>query len=61
MSSNLVIQGLIASMDVKFERLDVKTTFLQGNLREDNLVQLEVFKEKGRSTWFVDIRRVYIG
>ena len=35
MSSIQVVLGLVASLDLELEQLDVKTTFLHGDLKEE--------------------------
>ena len=35
MSSIRVVLGLVASLDLELEQLDVKTTFLHGDLKEE--------------------------
>ena len=53
MSSIRVILGLVASLDLALEQLDVKTAFLHGDLQEEIYTyQPGVLKLKGRSTWF---------
>ena len=54
MSSIRVILGLIAALDLECEQLDVKTTFLHGELKEEIYIeQLEGFIEKGKEGLFV--------
>ena len=49
MSSIRVALGLIASMDLELEQLDVKTTFLQGDLEEEiYMAQPKGFEFKGK-------------
>ena len=49
MSFIRVIFGLIASLDLELEQMDVKTVFLHGELEEEiYMVQLEGFEVKGK-------------
>ena len=49
MSSIRVALGLAASMNLEIEQLDVKTTFLHGDLEEEiYMEQLEEFEVKGK-------------
>ena len=49
MSSICVALGLAARLDLEVEQLDVKTTFLQGDLEEEiYMQQLEGFEVKGK-------------
>ena len=49
MSSIHVVFGLIASLDLKIEQMDVKTAFLYGDLeKEIYMEQLEGFNVKGK-------------
>ena len=49
MMSIRVVLGLVASLDLKPERLDVKTVFLHGDLEEEiYMVQLDGFVAKGK-------------
>ena len=49
MSSIRVFLGLIVALDLECEQLDMKTTFLHGELEEEiYLEQLEGFKTKGK-------------
>ena len=49
MSSIRVVRGLVASLDLELEQLDVKTAFLPGDLEEEiYMVQLEGFEVKGK-------------
>ena len=56
MSSIRVILGLIASLDLELEQMDINTAFLHGDLKEEiYMVQLEGFEAKGKkNTRFVD-------
>ena len=52
MCSIRVLLGLAANMNLELEQLDVKTTFLCGDLDEEIFMeQLEGFKVKGKRTW----------
>ena len=49
MSSIQIVLGLVASLDLELEQLDVRTTFLHGDLKEEIYIdQLEGFKVKGK-------------
>ena len=49
MSSIRVVLGLVASLDLELEQLDVKIAFLHGDLKEEIYIdQLEGFKVKGK-------------
>ena len=49
MSSIRVVLGLVASLDLELEQLDVKTVFLHGDLKEVIYMdQPEGFKVKGK-------------
>ena len=49
MSSIRIVLGLVASLDLELEQLDVKTTFLHGDLKEEIYMdQSERFKVKGK-------------
>ena len=49
MSSIRIILGLVATLDLECEQLDVKTTFLHGELEEEiYMEQPEGFKTKGK-------------
>ena len=54
MPSIRIILGLSTALDLECEQLDVKKTFLHGELEEDiYMEQPEGFKEKGNKNWFV--------
>lgn len=54
MSSIIIILGLTASLDLVCEKLDVKTTFLHGELEKIFIwSNLMVSKKKVRKIWFV--------
>ena len=49
MNSIRVFLGLVVSLDLELEQLDVKTAFLHGDLKEDIYMdQPEGFKVKGK-------------
>ena len=49
MSSIRVVLGLVVSLDLELDELDVKTAFLHGDLKEEIYIdQLEGFKVKGK-------------
>lgn len=54
MTSIKVTLGLVASLDLKLEQMDVKTTFLYSNLEEEIYMKRpKVFVVKGKSTQFI--------
>ena len=47
-TSNRIIMSVVARMDLELHQLDVKTAFLNGELKEDIfMLQLEGFEIKG--------------
>nr|GFA38119.1 retrovirus-related Pol polyprotein from transposon TNT 1-94 [Tanacetum cinerariifolium] len=61
MGSIRVVLGLAASLDLEVEQMDVKTTFLLGDLdKEIYMEQPEGFQVKGRKTTCVDFKRACI-
>ena len=62
MSSIRVVLGLVASLDLKLEQLDVKTTFLHGDLKEEIYMdQPEEFKVKGKEHIFCKLKKSLYG
>ena len=62
MCSIQVIQGLIASMNLELEQLDVKTAFLYGDLDEEIFMeQLEGFKVKGKENMVCKLKKSLYG
>ena len=58
MSSIKVVLGLAASLDLEIEQLDVKTTFLHGDLEEEiYMEQPEGFEVTTRKIWCADFIR----
>lgn len=54
MTSIKVTLGLVASLDLKLEQMEVKTTFLYSNLEEEIYMKRpKVFVVKGKSTQFI--------
>lgn len=54
MSSIRVVLGIAACMDLEIEQLDVKTAFLDGNLKEELYTEHpEGFQLREKSTWYV--------
>ena len=52
MTSIRTLLSIAASMDLKVKQLDVKTTFLHGDLEEEIYMhQPKDLRRKGRSTW----------
>ena len=55
MSSIQIFLGLVTSLDLELEQLDVKTAFLHDDLEEEiYMVQPEGFKVKEKNTWCAD-------
>ena len=53
-SSIRIILVMVALLDMELEQMDVKTTFLHGNLEEQLLMkQSEGFDTRGRKTMFL--------
>ena len=62
MSSIWVVLGLVASLDLELEQLDVKTTFLHGDLKEEIYMdQPEGFKLKGKEHMVCKLRKSLYG
>ena len=62
MCSILVILGLTASMNLELEQLDVKTTFLHGDLDEEIFIeQPEGFKVKGKENMVCKLKKSIYG
>ena len=62
MSSIRVVLGLVANLDLKLEQLDVKTTFLHGDLKEEIYMdQPEEFKVKGKEHIFCKLKKSLYG
>ena len=62
MSSNRFVLGLATSMDSEIEQLDIKTTFLHGDLEEDiYMLQPEGFHVKGKETILCRLRKSLYG
>ena len=62
MSSIRVVLELVASLDLKLEQLDVKTTFLHGDLKEEIYMdQPEGFKVKGKEHIFCKLKKSLYG
>jgi hypothetical protein len=49
MSSIRVVLGLVASLDLEIEQLDIKTTFLHGDLKEVHGATRELLEKKIRA------------
>ena len=62
MSSTRVVFGLVAGLDLKIEQLDVKKTFLHGDLDEDIYMQkLEGFRGKGKEDYLCKLKKNLYG
>ena len=62
MSSIRVVLGLVASLDLELEQLDVKTTFLHGDLKEEIYMdQPEGFKLKGNEHMVCKLKKSLYG
>ena len=62
MCSIRVILGLAASMNLKLEQLDVKTTFLHGDLDEEIFIeQPKGFKVKGKENMVCKLKKSLYG
>ena len=62
MSSIRVVLGLVANLDLKLEQLDVKTTFLHGDLKEESYMdQSEGFKVKGKEHIVCMLKKSFYG
>ncbi|GAA0170797.1 transmembrane signal receptor [Lithospermum erythrorhizon] len=57
-----LVLGLVASLDLEIEQLDVKTTFLPGNLDEEIFMeQPEGFKERGKEDMVCQLQKSLYG
>ena len=62
MSSIRVVLELVASLDLKLEQLDVKTTFHHGDLKEEIYMdQPEEFKVKGKEHMVCKLKKSLCG
>ena len=62
MSSIRVILGLAASQNLEIERLNVKTTFIHGDLEEEiYMEQPEEFKVKGKENLVCKLKKSLYG
>ena len=58
MSSIRVFLGLVVSLDLELEQLDVKTAFLHGDLKEEIYMdQPEGFKVKGKEHMICKLKK----
>jgi len=61
-SSIRVVLGLVASLNLEIDQLDVKTAFLHGDLEEDiYMVQPEGFAVKGKEHFVCRLRKSLYG
>ena len=62
MSSIRVFLGLVASLDLELEQIDVKTAFLHGDLKEEIYMdQPEGFKVKGKEHMVCKLKKSLYG
>ena len=62
LSSVQVVLGLVASLNLKLEQLNVKTAFLHGNLQKEiYMYQLEVFKAEGKEDMVYRLKKRLYG
>ena len=62
MSSIRVILGLVATLDLELEQMDVKTAFLHGDLEEEiYMEQPEGFIEKGKESYVCKLKKSLYG
>lgn len=62
MTSIRVVLGLVASLDLELEQLDVKTTFLHGDLEEEiYMVQPEGFEVRGKEHMVCRLKKSLYG
>ena len=62
MSSIRVILGLVAALDLECEQLDVKKTFLHGDLKEEiYMEQPDGFKERGKENLVCKLKKSLYG
>ena len=58
MASIRIILGLVISLNLEFEQLDVKTTFFHGNLHEEiYMEQLEGFEVSGKENLVCKLKK----
>ena len=61
MSSIRVVLGILVSLNLEMEQLDVKIAFLHGDLEEEiYMEQLKGFKESGKETLYIVSKRIYM-
>ena len=62
MTSIRTVLSIAASMNLEVEQLDVKTTFLQGDLEEEiYMQQLEGFVERGKEHLVCRLKKILYG
>ena len=62
MSSIRVILGLVATFDLECEQLDIKTTFLHGDLKDEiYMEQLDRFRERGKENLVCKLKKSLYG
>ena len=62
MSSICTVLGLVASLNLEIEKMDVKTTFLHGDLEEDIYIeQPEGFKVNSKENFVCKLRKSLYG
>ena len=61
MSSIRVVLGLAVSLDLKIEQIDVKTTFLHGDLKKEiYMEQPEGFTIKGKEDYVCKLKKSFM-
>lgn len=62
MISIRVALGLVASLNLELEQIDLRTTFLHGDLEEEIYMdQLEGFTIKGKEHFVFKLKKIFIG
>ena len=56
-----IIMAIMTHFDLELHQMDVRTTFLNGDLVEDvYMTQPTYFEEVGKKTWFVSSRNSFM-
>ena len=57
-----IVMALVAHFDLELHQMDVKTAFLNGDLREKvYMAQPEGFVMEGKEIWDVNLRNQFMG